>query len=61
LTFRAFNKAGFTKRYFKNLQGMLLITEPEAAALYCAKVLMPSDEDDAEEFLSVSVPVREKA
>jgi hypothetical protein len=55
LTFRALVKAGFTKRYFRNLQGTLLITEPEAAALYCAKVLMPEDEFDAEDFLSVCV------
>jgi hypothetical protein len=51
-TFRALVKAGFTKRYFRNLQGTLLITEPEAAALYCAKKLMPEDEYEAEDFLS---------
>jgi hypothetical protein len=52
LTFRALVKSGFTKRFFRNLQGTLLITEPEAAALYCAKKLMPEDEYEAEDFLS---------
>lgn len=33
---------------------MYLISEPEAAALYCAKVLMPRDEYEAEDFLAVS-------
>jgi hypothetical protein len=55
LTFRALIKAGFSQRYFKNLKGTLLISEPEAAALYCAKVLMPEDEYDAEDFLAVCI------
>jgi hypothetical protein len=33
---------------------MYLISEPEAAALYCAKILMPRDEYEAEDFLAVS-------
>ncbi|KAF1993960.1 actin-like ATPase domain-containing protein [Amniculicola lignicola CBS 123094] len=51
LTFRAFTQAGFTERYFRNLKGMLLITEPAAAALYSIKKLTPKDEYEAEDFI----------
>jgi molecular chaperone DnaK (HSP70) len=40
-TYRAFSQAGFTKRYFRELQGIFIISEPEAAALYAARTLRP--------------------
>jgi hypothetical protein len=52
LTFRAVNKAGFTKKYFKGLRDIIFVTEPEAAALYSIKWFMADDDD--EDFLEVS-------
>ncbi|KAH8706945.1 hypothetical protein GQ44DRAFT_777606 [Phaeosphaeriaceae sp. PMI808] len=51
LTYRAFIKAGFNERHFKNLKGILLVTEPAAAALYSIKRLMPDDEYEADDFI----------
>ncbi|KAH6663361.1 hypothetical protein B0J14DRAFT_609302 [Halenospora varia] len=38
-TFRALTRAGFSKKNFPELQDMILISEPEAAAIYTARYL----------------------
>ena len=38
-TFRAIRHAGFNELNFPNLQRILLVTEPEAAAIYTAQYL----------------------
>jgi hypothetical protein len=45
-TFRALTRAGFNRRTFPELRDFLLVTEPEAAAVYTArqqKELMGAD------------------
>jgi hypothetical protein len=36
-TFRAMTKAGFNRETFPNLDKVILVTEPEAAAFYTAR------------------------
>ena len=50
---RAVRQAGFNDKTFSNLVDMILVTEPEAAALYTARHLK---EDKNTEFLKVSRP-----
>jgi hypothetical protein len=38
-TFRALTRAGFNKETFPQLRQILLVTEPEAAAIYTARFL----------------------
>jgi molecular chaperone DnaK (HSP70) len=49
-TLRAVRHAGFNESTFKNLNDMILVTEPEAAALYTARHLK---EDKHTEFLKL--------
>jgi hypothetical protein len=48
--FRALTRAGFTAEIFPRLEEMLLISEPEAAAVYTARFLR---EKDGIEFIKV--------
>ena len=41
--FRALTRAGFTAKIFPQLEEMLLISEPEAAAVYTARFLREKD------------------
>ncbi|OCK81694.1 actin-like ATPase domain-containing protein [Lepidopterella palustris CBS 459.81] len=45
-TFRAINKAKFDNTYFKRLREIVMVTEPEAAALYTLRSLKLEDEDE---------------
>jgi hypothetical protein len=47
---RAIRQAGFNEKTFTNLGDMILVTEPEAAALYTARHL----KEEGTEFLKVS-------
>lgn len=38
-TFRALTQAGFNNDTFKELKSMMLVSEPEAAAIYTARYL----------------------
>jgi hypothetical protein len=49
-TFRALTRAGFNKTTFPGLKDILLISEPEAAAIYTARYLR---EQDGADFLKV--------
>lgn len=50
-TLRAIKKAGFNEQTFPNLTDIIMVTEPEAAAIYTARHLK---EDKKTEFLKVS-------
>jgi hypothetical protein len=52
-TIRAIRAAGFNETNFPNLQELIMVTEPEAAAVYTARVLK---KDLGGEFLKVSPP-----
>jgi hypothetical protein len=49
-TYRALTKAGFNRENFPNLQDVMFITEPEAAALYTARHYR---DEMSQEFLEV--------
>ena len=49
-TFRAIREAGFNKQSFPNLKEYIMVTEPEAAALYTARYLK---EEKKERFFKV--------
>lgn len=49
-TLRAIKKAGFNEQTFPNLTDIIMVTEPEAAAIYTARHLK---EDKKTEFLKV--------
>jgi hypothetical protein len=49
-TYRALTKAGFNRESFPNLQDVMFITEPEAAALYTARHYR---DEMSQEFLEV--------
>lgn len=46
-------RAGFNKKTFPNLKDVMMVSEPEAAAIYTARHLK---EDKETEFLHVSFP-----
>ncbi|KAI9867895.1 MAG: hypothetical protein M1813_007717 [Trichoglossum hirsutum] len=54
--FHAIQKAGFTKRVFRMLQDIILVTEPEAAAVYSLRSLLQhADEEFIEDLISYCV------
>ena len=50
-TFMAVSRAGFNSETFPNLRDIILVNEPEAAAIYTARYLK---EDKGREFLQAS-------
>lgn len=54
-TFRAISKAGFDESNFKRLREVIMVSEPEAAALYTLKDLRTQD---GEESINVSLSNR---
>ncbi|KAH0552832.1 hypothetical protein GP486_006968 [Trichoglossum hirsutum] len=44
--FHAIQKAGFTRRAFRMLQDIILVTEPEAAAVYSLRSLLQYEDED---------------
>lgn len=50
-TFRAARNAGFNEKTFPNLRNIIMVTEPEAAAIYTARYLK---EKLGQEFLKVN-------
>jgi hypothetical protein len=54
-TFRAISKAGFDESNFRRLRDVIMVSEPEAAALYTLKDLR---EQDGEESINVSLSNR---
>jgi len=52
LTFRAISKAGFSKEHFKGLENTVLMSEPEAAALYSLRKRM---EDERKAIIRVLI------
>lgn len=44
-TFRAITRAGFNKKYFPNLNEIILANEPEAASLFVLKSIQQDEEN----------------